>query len=51
MSLVNIYTMSETHFEDQAIQLKKLFYKYKAKKLVIDGNGIGMGLVDYMVKS
>ena len=51
MSLVNIYTMSDTHFEDQAIQLKKLFYKYKAKKLVIDGNGIGMGLVDYMVKS
>ena len=50
ISLVNIYTMSDTHFEDQAIKLKKLFYKYKAKKLVIDGNGLGIGLVDYMVK-
>ena len=30
-SLVNMYTMSDDHFEDQAIKLKKLFYKYKAK--------------------
>ena len=50
ISLVNIDTMSDAHFEDQAIKLKKLFYKYKAKKLVIDGNGLGIGLVDYMVK-
>ena len=50
-SLVNIYTFSDEHFEDQAIKLKKLFYKYKAKRLVIDANGLGIGLVDYMVKS
>ena len=50
-SLVNIYTMSDEHFEDQAIKLKKLFYKYKARTLVVDGNGLGAGLVDYMVKS
>lgn len=50
-SLVNIYTISNEHFEDQAIELKKLFYKYKAKRLIIDGNGLGIGLVDYMVKS
>ena len=50
ISLVNIDTMSDAHFEDQAIKLKKLYYKYKAKKLVIDGNGLGIGLVDYMVK-
>lgn len=49
-SLVNIYTISNEHFEDQAIELKKLFYKYKAKRLIIDGNGLGIGLVDYMVK-
>ena len=48
--LVNIYTMSDEHFEDQAIKLKKLFYKYKARRLVIDGNGLGIGLMDYMVK-
>ena len=50
ISLVNIFTMNNAHFEDQAIWLKKLFFKYKAKKLVIDGNGLGIGLVDYMVK-
>ena len=50
-SLVNIYTMTDEHMEDQAIQIKRLFYKYKARRLVIDGNGVGLGLVDYMVKS
>lgn len=50
-SLVNIYTMSDEHFEDQAIKIKKLFYKYKARTVVIDGNGLGIGLIDYMIKS
>ena len=50
-SLVNIYTMSDEHFEDQAIALKKLYYRYKARRIVIDANGLGIGLVDYMVKS
>ena len=50
-SLVNIFTMTDEHMEDQAIQIKRLFYKYKARRLVIDGNGVGLGLVDYMVKS
>ena len=50
-SLVNIYTYSDEHFEDQAIHLKNLFYKYSAKRLIIDANGMGIGLVDYMVKS
>ena len=49
-SLVNIYTWDDTHFEDQAIKLKRLYYKYKARRLVIDANGLGIGLVDYMVK-
>lgn len=50
-NLVNIYTYEDEHFEDQAIALKKLFYKYKCKRMVIDGNGLGVGLLDYMVKS
>ena len=49
-SLVNIYTLSDEHFEDQAIKLKNLYYKYKARRLVIDGNGMGIGLIDYMIK-
>ena len=50
-TLVNMYTISNEHFEDQCIELKRLYYKYKAKRLVIDGNGLGIGLVDYLVKT
>ena len=50
-SLVNIITFNDEHFEDQAVKIKKLFYKYKARRVVIDGNGLGIGLMDYMVKS
>lgn len=46
-----MFTLADEHFEDQAIAIKKLFYKYKAQRVVIDANGIGLGLVDYMVKS
>ena len=49
-SLVNIYTMNDAHFQDQAIKLKRLYYKYKARRIVIDANGLGIGLVDFMVK-
>lgn len=50
-SLVMLYSYEDEHFENQAIYLKKLFYKYKARTLVIDANGLGIGLVDYMVKA
>ena len=50
-SLVNIYTLSAEHFEDQAIKLKKIFYKYHARCIAIDANGVGAGLVDYLVKA
>ena len=43
--------MTDEHMEDQAIKLKKLYYKFKARTIVIDGNGLGIGLIDYMVKS
>lgn len=49
--LVNIYTFSDDHFEDQCIKVKKLFYKYKAKRLIVDANGLGIGFLDYLVKS
>lgn len=50
-SIVNIYSFEAEHFEQQAINLKKLFYRYKAKVLAIDANGLGVGLIDYMVKA
>jgi hypothetical protein len=49
-SVVNIIDLEDMHFEEQAIQIKKAFYRYKAQRVVIDGNGVGLGLVDYMVK-
>jgi hypothetical protein len=51
ISLVNMYTYEDVHIEDQVIIFKKLFYKYKAKAFVIDGNGIGINYVDLMVKA
>ena len=48
-TLVNLYTWDEEHFEAQAI-IKRLYYKYKCRTAVIDANGLGIGLVDFMVK-
>ena len=50
-SLVNLYTYEAEHFEEQAIHIKKIFYKYKARKVAIDTNGLGIGLLDFMVKA
>lgn len=47
--LVNIYTYDAEHFGIQAIKLKKLFNQYHCKVAVIDGNGLGAGLVDFLV--
>ena len=48
-TLVNIYTWEAEHFGIQAIHIKKLFYKYKARTVAIDANGLGAGLVDFML--
>ena len=50
-TLVNIYTYEAEDFEIQAINLKKLYYKYKARILSIDANGLGVGLIDFMTKA
>lgn len=50
-SLVCIYSYEAEHFEAQAINLKRLFYKYKARSLAIDANGLGVGLVDFLTTS
>ena len=38
--LVNIYSYQEEHFGIQAIQLKRLFQRFKCKACVVDGNGL-----------
>ena len=50
-TLVNIYTYDAEDFEVQAINIKKLFYKYKARIAAIDANGLGAGLIDFMTKA
>lgn len=39
------------HFEEQAIEIKLLYLKYKPQTVVIDGAGLGAGLVDELIKS
>lgn len=50
-SLVNIYTYEAEDFEQQSVKLKKLYYKYKARVLSVDANGLGVGLIDFMTKA
>lgn len=45
----NIFSFEEEHFGIQAIQLKRLFQRYKCKVAVVDGNGLGAGLIDWLV--
>ena len=52
--LVNTYVLGMTpetkHFSIQAIDLKLLIKAFQPKEVVIDANGLGVGLMDYMVK-
>ena len=50
-SLVNLYTYEAEHFQQQAINIKQLYFRYKARKVAIDTNGLGIGLLDFMVKA
>ena len=50
-AIVNIYPYEAEDFEIQAINIKKLYYKYKARQAIIDANGLGAGLVDFMTKA
>ena len=50
-TLVNLYSYEAEDFETQAINIKRLFYKYKAKIAAIDANGLGVGFVDFMTKA
>ena len=49
-NVVNVYTYEEEHFGVQALKLKRLYYKYMPKAMVIDGGGLGIGLLDFMVQ-
>ena len=49
--LINVHTYKgNMHFEEQSIYIKELVEKFQASMVVIDGNGLGRGLLDYLVK-
>lgn len=49
--LINLHTYKgNMHFEDQSIYIKELVEKYNASMVCVDGNGLGRGLIDYLVK-
>lgn len=47
--IVNLYSFDEEHFRAQAIKIKRIFKEFKCKIAVIDGNGLGIGLIDELV--
>lgn len=50
-TIVNLYSWEAEDFEQQAINIKKLYYKFHARVCAIDANGLGAGLVDFMTKA
>lgn len=48
--VVNIYTIPSGHFEMQAIRIKEIFNRYHCSMCVLDANGLGIGLVDFLVR-
>ncbi len=50
-SIVNIFTYEKMSFPEQAFHIKKMYYKYKPVKCVIDGAGLGVGLIDELIIS
>ena len=48
-SLVNMITFESEHFGEQANEIKRQYLNYYPKYIVVDANGLGVGLVDYLV--
>lgn len=48
--LVNMTSFEQMHFSEQAVEIKLLYNRYKPEKVVIDGAGLGAGLVDELIK-
>lgn len=49
-SLVYMDQFEQEHFEIQSYKIKEIINNYNAKVLVIDANGLGAGLIDYLVR-
>lgn len=47
--VVNIYPIEAENFVMQAVKIKRIFENFKCRAAVVDGNGLGAGLVDLLV--
>jgi hypothetical protein len=47
--IVNIYTFEGSHFREQALFLKQKVQDFRARILCIDANGLGTGIIDFLV--
>lgn len=51
LQIVNVQGVSnKMNFTDQACLIKRMKRDYKAKMVIVDGNGLGAGLVDELLK-
>lgn len=48
-SVVNMIVIESEHFGIQANEIKRQYLNYMPRYVVVDGNGLGIGLVDYLV--
>mgnify|MGYP000102103387 FL=1 len=52
LEVVNAVNVSNTlNFTNQAIEVKRLKKRYDARMVICDGNGLGSGLIDQLLKS
>ncbi len=47
--LVYLETIATEHFEEQAIRIKDLYQDFNPRAIVIDAQGMGIGLVDFLI--
>ena len=48
--VVNMHVYEDAHFDDQCGEIKYLFNIFRPRAIVIDGTGLGTGLIDPLVK-
>lgn len=48
-SIVNIIAIESEHFGVQANEIKRQYLNYMPRYVVVDANGLGVGLVDFLV--
>jgi hypothetical protein len=48
-SLVNTFVYENRHFIEQSIDIKQKAMDFNVKQIIVDGSGLGVGLIDFLV--